>query len=152
MRLKHSLFVLPLAAMLAAGCGSTTIGPSDITVADLVGTWNITRFEYTKDGAPNTHVDLIADKGLTATAMVNANGTYTITETVAPITQTITGSFTVQNNTVVDTRTGLAAKNVAVTRSGNTLTYTDEDVTYDFDNNSGTPEENADLVMVWQKQ
>ena len=154
MKLKQTLYTLPLAvALVAGGCGSDTIGPADIQLQDLVGTWNVTKIEYTSDANRNTKRDLIADNGATGAITVNANGTYTYTLTApGPITQTTTGTFTVQNGAVIDSPTGQAPHTTSVTRTGDTITITDESVTFDFDGNAGTPPEAADVTIVWKKQ
>jgi VCBS repeat-containing protein len=151
MRLKHALHIIPLAAALAAGCGSDTIGPADLQLSDLVGTWTITKIEYTSDANRGTKRDLISDNGATGTITVNANGTYTYTLTApGPITQTTTGTFTVQNGVVLDNPTGQAQHTTVVSRSGDTVTITDESVNFDFDNNPDTPNA-ADVTIVWKK-
>ena len=153
MRVKHTIFALPLAAALAAGCGSDTIGPNELQLSDLVGTWTVTKVEYTSDANRNTKRDLIADLGATGTITVSANGTYTYTLTApGPITQTTTGTFTVQNGNVIDSPTGQTAHTTVVSRTGDTVTITDESVTFDFDNNPDTPPDAADVTIVWQKQ
>ncbi len=149
--LQRLTLVLPLVAALAAGCGSDTIGPSDLTIDDLVGTWTVTKLEYTSGQNGDTH-DLIHDDGATGTITVNANGTYTYTLTApGPITQTTTGTFTVQNGAVIDSPTGQAQHTTTVTRNGDTVTILDESVTFDFDGNPNTPPTEADLTTVWQK-
>jgi VCBS repeat-containing protein len=151
MRLKQALHLVPLAAAFAAGCGSDTIGPADLQLSDLVGTWNVTKIEYTSDANRGTKRDLIADNGATGTITVNANGSYTYTLTApGPITQTTTGTFTVQNGVVLDNPTGQAQHSTLVTRSGDTVTIIDETVTFDFDNNPDT-NNNADVTIVWKK-
>jgi VCBS repeat-containing protein len=153
MRVKHTIFALPLVAALAAGCGSDTIGPSDLQLSDLVGTWTVTKIEYTSDANRNTKRDLIADNGATGTITVSANGTYTYTLTApGPITQTTTGTFTVQNGNVIDSPTGQTPHTTVVSRTGDTVTIVDESVTFDFDNNSATPPTAADVTIVWKKQ
>ena len=152
MRLKHTLYLVPAVAALAAGCGSDTIGPNDLQLSDLVGTWTVTKIEYTSDANRGTKKDLIADNGATGTITVSANGTYTYTLTApGPITQTTTGTFTVQNGSVIDTPTGQAQHTTVVTRTGDTVTITDESVTFDFDNNASTPPTAADVTIVWKK-
>jgi hypothetical protein len=152
MRLKNALHLAPLVAALAAGCGSDTIGPADLQLSDLVGTWNVTKIEYTSDANRGTKRDLIADNGATGTITVNANGTYTYTLTApGPITQTTTGIFTVQNGVVLDNPTGQAQHTTVVSRTGDTITISDESVTFDFDNNAGTPPTAADVTIVWKK-
>jgi len=153
MRVKHTIFALPLVAVLAAGCGSDTIGPSQLQLSDLVGTWTVTKIEYTSDANRNTKRDLIADNGATGTITVSANGTYTYTLTApGPITQTTTGTFTVQNGNVIDSPTGQTPHTTVVSRTGDTVTIVDESVTFDFDNNSATPPTAADVTIVWKKQ
>lgn len=152
MRLKQILFALPVAAVLAAGCSSDTIGPNEITVNDMVGVWKITKIEYVADQG-GQKVDLIKDNNVSATITVLASGAYTETLTIPGVpATTITGTFTVQNNTIVNNQTGANARAVDVTRKGDTITFVDEGATFDFDNNQATPDTGADLTMIWQKQ
>lgn len=152
MRLKQILFALPVAAVLAAGCSSNTIGPNEITVNDMVGVWNITKIEYVADQGGNK-VDLIKDNHVAATITVLSSGAYTETISIPGVpATTITGNFTVQNNTIVNNQTGANARSVNVTRTGDTITFIDEGATFDFDSSPATPETGADLTMIWQKQ
>ncbi len=153
MRLKQMLFALPVAAILAAGCSSDTIGPNEITVNDLVGTWKITKIEYDADAPASNKVDLVSANNVNATITVLASGAYTETLTVPGLpSQTVTGNFTAQNGTIVNTQTGANPHSVSITRNGDTITFIDENATFDFDNNAATAETGADLTMTWQKQ
>jgi hypothetical protein len=146
------LFAATAAAALAA-CGDDTIGPSDLTQADLQGNWKVTSFEYTKDGDDSKHYDLVKDGGYNITAIVQANGAYTLTFNHAGVpTTTETGTITAAGGTVTLTRSGGAQPQAIndLTLEGNTLTFKDENQQYDFDNDNTA--EAADLQLVWEKQ
>lgn len=134
----------------AAACGDDEVGPGEWTIDDLEGTWVITQLEYTADDDEDQTFDVI-DEGTSGTITINGNGSYTLTLSApGPITSTTTGSFTIDDNgNVVDSN---ESGNLNITRSGDTITIRDESVTFDFDEDPETPEEGADLVMVWEKQ
>jgi hypothetical protein len=146
--LKLSALLLAL-GIGAAACGDDEVGPGEWTIEDLQGTWVITQLEYTADDDDETF-DVI-DEGTTGSIVINGNGNYTLTLSApGPITSTTTGTFTIDDDgNVVDSN---EAGNIDIMRSGDTITIRDESVTFDFDEDPETPEEGADLVMVWEKQ
>lgn len=138
---------LALSLTLAVGaCGSESVGPGEFTIADLEGAWTITRFEFTAD-ASDDEFDLIGD-GRTGRIVINPNGNYTMTFTAPGLTQTTTGTFTIDDEgNVVDSN---AIADIEVTREGDTITIRDENAEFDFDEDEDTPETAADLVVEWQ--
>ena len=147
--LKLSALLLAI-GLGAAACGDDEVGPGEWTIDDLVGTWVITQLEYTADDDNEQTFDVI-DEGTTGTIVINGNGNYTLTLSApGPITSTTTGTFTIDDNgNVVDSN---EAGNVNIARSGDTITIRDESVSFDFDEDPETPDEEADVVMVWEKQ
>ncbi|HEX6644732.1 MAG TPA: hypothetical protein VF037_08640 [Gemmatimonadales bacterium] len=136
-------------AIGVAACGDDEVGPGEWTIDDLQGTWTITQLEYTADDDPEETFDVI-DEGTTGTIVINGNGNYTLTlRAPGPITSTTTGTFTIdEEGNVVDSN---EAGTLNITRSGDTITIRDESVTFDFDDDPETADEQADLVMVWEK-
>lgn len=146
--------LLPIAATGALtigfvlGCGDSTEPQGDVTIADLVGTWNATSIVYT-DNATGQSVNAFLF-GARLQITVAANGTYTgsVTEPGgAP--QAITGTITVQGGTITitdDAAPGDAAVGT-FTLSGNTLTITAQD---EFDFGAGDVPATLVLVMVRQ--
>lgn len=147
--LKLTTLLLAL-GLGAAACGDDEVGPGEWTIDDLVGTWVITQLEYTADDDTDQTFDVI-EEGTTGTITINGNGNYTLTLSApGPITSTTTGTFTIDDEgNVVDSN---EAGDLDISRSGDTITIRDESVTFDFDEDPATPEEGADLVMVWEKQ
>ena len=147
--LKLATLLLAL-GLGAAACGDDEVGPGEWTIEDLQGTWVITQLEYTADDDNNETFDVI-DEGTTGTIVINGNGSYTLTLSApGPITNTQTGTFNIDDNgNVVDSN---EPGTLNISRSGDTITIRDESVTFDFDEDPETPEEGADLVMVWEKQ
>jgi hypothetical protein len=150
------LMLVPLALGLIAGCGDDTIGPGDLTLADLQGTWTVTKFEYTSDTDNDVTYDAITeDDGFAAVAVVDANGQYTITtdpKSPALPSRTETGTFAVNSNGVVDTRSGGPAVNARIEVTGNQLVYTTEEASFDFPEDEVDGDVNADFRMEWQRQ
>lgn len=136
-----------LALTVAAGaCGGDSVGPGEFTIADLEGTWTITRYEFTAD-ASDDEFDLIGD-GRTGRIVVTGNGNYTMTITAPGLSQTTTGTFTIDDEgNVVDSN---ATGDIVVNREGDTITIRDENAEFDFDEDDTTPEAAADLVAEWQ--
>jgi hypothetical protein len=145
-------FVIPAFAMLAAACGSDAVGPADITQADLQGNWNVSNYEYVKDGDTGKHYDLVKDGGYTISAVVQANGAYTLTFNHAGVpTTNETGVITVANGGVTLARAGQPAQPInTLSLDGSTLTMTDESAAFDF-GNTGTSQP-SDLHVTMQKQ
>jgi hypothetical protein len=143
---------LAMMAMVAVGC-SETIDPADITLQDLVGTWNATKVEYTPDGG-GAAFDLI-DNGGSATLTLSASGTLTGTFTFAGQSDEIDGTVSLANGRLTLTEPGEGGDPPEVTvfdvtLSGNTLTLTSDDVEFDF--NFDGENEPASVVIVGVKQ
>ena len=130
-------------------CSDSSVGPGEWTIDDLEGTWTITRFEYTADADPDDTFDAI-EEGQTGTFVINGNGNYTFTRTVQGLPPVIVnGTFTIDGNgNVVDSNEG---GTIDITRDGDTIIIHDESVVFDFDNNPGTPDEQADLLIEMDK-
>ena len=148
-RLLAAALAVPL-LLGAAACGDDEVGPGEWTIDDLVGTWVVTQLEYTADDDSDQTFDVI-EEGTTGTITINSNGNYTLTLSApGPITNTQTGTFTIdEEGNVVDSN---EPGDLDISRSGDTITIRDESVTFDFDEDPETPDEGADLVMVWEKQ
>ncbi len=141
------------AVLLVAGCSDgDSIGPDELTLADLQGTWRIEEAEYTADDGSDRY-DLVRDGGVSGTVTVSPSGAYTVSFAVPGAgTTTSTGTFTVRNGQVFDEETGGTAQPVTVSLSGDDLTYEAETVTFDFtpDDAGDLPTE-ADLRMRWRR-
>lgn len=138
------------AAVLLAGCGdSNAPGGGGVTINDLVGTWQITKWEYTSTANTSMKVDLKA-MGASATLTVQSSGAYTITGTFAGFPFSSSGTYAVQgNNIVVNEADGDGPQTVPFTLNGNTWTITGLSGDWDFDDD-GT-DDPATLLIVFTK-
>ncbi|NIM50706.1 MAG: hypothetical protein GTN62_10175 [Gemmatimonadales bacterium] len=155
MRLSRVISLAALVAGPAVGCGDSA-GPAGVTMADLVGTWSMTRLQWTEIGGASRVFDFIANGG-TMTVMVAADGSVTGSGSFAltgPFT--LSGSLALQVDTIMldlqaqadnpgaPTLTFPTAFSFAL--SGNTLTLTNTSTVFDFGfDGSG---EAATLLMV----
>jgi len=136
-----------LAALCAASVAcsdSTGSNGDDLTIADLVGTWNITQWEYTRKANGET-LDLMALPGATATIVIESNGRYTV-EAFAPGMGDLedAGTLDVSSDPMTATPDGEDPEIVVITLSGNTFTLYQDDASNDF----GAGEEPASLELV----
>lgn len=144
------LRAMSLAAVtaFAAGCDNTT----GITVDDLVGTWNATKFEYTSAASSAIKFDMIQNGGgLTIT--VSAGGAYSGTVTLPGGlgTDNISGTFTiVDDTTLTRAETGETPENYNFSLVGDTFTFTDTTEEFDFDFDG--VDEDATLTVVLVRQ
>lgn len=119
-------------------------GATDITVENLLGTWNATAYVYSQVNG-SEQVDLIASDGASFTMTVEADGTTTSSfDNGQGSTSTDSGSFNVEGTT-------LTLGGVAYTASlnGDRLTLTADGLQYDVDGD-GTEEE-ATLTITLQR-
>jgi hypothetical protein len=98
---KLSAFVI--LAAVAAGCSDST-APEDVTLADLVGTWNATRATFDEVAGDGTF-DLIPDiPGVTVTLTIASSGAYTVTVSMPGESPEMeTGTATVANGVITVT-------------------------------------------------
>jgi hypothetical protein len=163
MRSAPKLWLLSLVVVAALGCSDddpsgpgdpgspgNPAGPGELTQADLVGTWNITRLHFQEDAPGDREYDEIADGGLTATMTIDADGDYVLVMTSGEEQETSTGNFEVTDEGVIETSDNEEAQSWEFTLEGNTLTGENTDAEFDFDL-EGNEEEAADLSVTLQK-
>ena len=150
----HVRRIPPLAVLVTLGmgvaCGDSN-APDPLTLENLVGSWRATQFLFTQQSDPSTFFDLIQNSG-TVTITISANGTYVGQQSAFGSTETSSGTITVSSRfvTLTDDDEPGDPTQFAATLTGNTLTLTSSDFTFDFDFN-GT-EEPATLTAVFQRQ
>ncbi len=153
MRGTAKAWLLPVALVAALACGddsSDPLGPGSLTQAHLVGTWNITRLEYSEHAPGTREFDEIADGGASATITIQANGDYTVVITVGTDEETNTGNFEVTDEGVIDTSEGEQEPGVwEFILNGNTLSGENTDGGHDFEDD-GT-EESVDVHVTLVK-
>lgn len=147
MRLLRIAVTGALAIGFAMGCSDSNEPQTNVTIADLVGTWNATSIVYT-DNATDQSINAYA-LGARLQITVAADGSYTgsLTEPFgAP--QAISGTIIIQGNTITITDDAAPGDNAVgtFTLAGNTLTITAQDE-FDF----GAGDVPATLALVMQR-
>lgn len=147
---------LPPAALLVAavtlGCGDDGTGPG-VNLADLVGTWTATQFEFTNRADRSQKVDIIPQGGaLTFTILPDGRYIFDLQlpfPGVAP--ERSRGQVRVQGNRIVldDNNPEVPDLDGTVSLSGDILTVTADNVPFDFDLD-GT-NELASIVLVLRR-
>ena len=123
MKLVRSGLVAAGLAFLGA-CG----GATDITVANLEGTWDATAYVYTNLADSSDTVDIVIVHGATMVLVVQANGTTTSTFNDGQgNTSSDGGAFTATDMTIT-----LAGVTYPASLDGNRLTLTSDNGQYDF--------------------
>jgi hypothetical protein len=148
MRLPRLFTAAALAAAMAVACSDST-APTEVALADLVGSWDATSAVFTPV-AGGTGVDVV-DLGFGFSMVINAEGGY-----VATLTDPIEGddielgTLTVANGVITFTPTGEDSYTMDIVNfDGNTLTVRDDDESFDFDDDD--VEEDAVLTVVLEK-
>ena len=118
--------------------------PTGVEPANLAGTWTATAIVFTSIANPTLSVDEVAD-GATMTIVLSADGTYTLTFVFpGEENENEMGTYTVSGSTLTITPTGGTQETMGVSRNGDTMTLTLDDI-YDFDGDQ--VEEDATLVV-----
>ena len=71
-------WIFASALLSACGDGGGT-GPNVDAIADLAGTWTITRWEYSLDSDPSLTADWVALIGLTGGLTIRPDGSFSVT-------------------------------------------------------------------------
>jgi len=150
---SHRLLPLSLALALGAALAcSDSNGTSNVTLADLAGTWDATQFTLTNPADGSQSVDLIGMGG-SFTLTINASGAFSGTQTILGTTDTFSGTIQLSGNhsmSLVDAANPSDITDVTYTLSGDHLVITSSDLTWDW-NNDGT-DEAANLSAALQRQ
>ena len=142
-----------LAAALALGVGvaCSDNGTDNVTIADLVGTWNATTFIITNPHGVQS-VDLVGMGG-SFTLTVMANGSFTGQQDLLGQVDNFGGTIVLTGNhtmTLVDAVNPADETDLTFTLTGNQMALTSSDITFDWDGD--TIEEPAELEAVLQRQ
>jgi hypothetical protein len=133
--------------------------PKVLTVGDLAGTWEVTKYEVTHDTIPQMSLDFI-QLGATITITAQATGLFSGTAVMVlpgdtePTTIPFAGNFAVDDETITATFTPeippyFTSFSGPYEYDGNKITITDEDATFDFDGDE--QEDPAVAVVVIEK-
>src|SRR5512141_2872695 len=88
-----------LVAMACSGGGSTSS-------SDLVGTWNVTKYELVSTASPATKVELISI-GASSTVVLKSDGTYQMTmKTPGQPDENITGTWSASSDILTTKQIG----------------------------------------------
>lgn len=138
--------VLAVALGLALGCGEDEGG---ITVADLVGTWTATKFEFTNRANPAQKIDLVPF-GLSFTLVVAPGGRYTMTMSFPGQPGEVEqGVVSVAGDSIcVDPDGPEGQECMAFTLAGDTLTVTGDG---EFDFNGDGVDDPAVMLLVLRR-
>ncbi len=151
MKRMRIVSVLAAAAVTVTAACSESNGVDDLTLADLVGTWNATQFVLTNQSNASQSFDLIQNGG-SFTITVAANGTFTGQQSLLGFVDAFAGTVTISGNvlTLTDSEDPTDVTEIVASLSGNTLTLTSSDLAFDFDFDD--VDEAADLLAVlrWQ--
>lgn len=139
MGLRQAIAVGILSAAVAVACGDDG-GPGDnITIDDLVGTWNATTVTYTSQADGSKRVDLIAGDGR-ASLTISSDGRYTFVLAPALEAPEISSGFAVIESGFLlvqnVTEPGVTVA-FAMTVTNGTLGLVTNEVEYDFDGGDG---------------
>jgi hypothetical protein len=150
---KLSAFVM--LAAVAVGCSDST-APADVTLADLVGTWNATRATFDEVAGDGTF-DAIPDiPGVSMSITIASSGAFTISMAVpgeAPEVET--GTLTVANGVITLTPSAPLEDPYAIdilSLSGDDMTVFFDDEEWDFTDDSVDNETAATLTVVLRRQ
>jgi len=119
---------------MLASCSKNTSEPEDISpVAPLVGTWDMSESKVISKNDPGTFVDLMEFFEFSVTIVVQPNGDFTVSFTMAGATiSTEAGRFA--NMEDFEEQMTQGDPDNTVTIEGNTITVTRDNQTYDFGN------------------
>ncbi len=137
-------------AVSLVGCGDD--GPSAPPAETLVGTWSATAVDLVSVANAAVRVDLVDDYGATLTLTLTANDAFTMVLDYPDAgpggpwggDATVTGTWSSTDVLTLQT-TPTSQWQFETVLSGNTLTLTEADTSFDFDGD-GTPED-ADFGM-----
>lgn len=152
MQVRRTLCSLAVVALLAAGCGADELGPGELELTDLEGTWTIEKAEYTSDDE-SERFDLIEDLDATGTAIVANSGAYQIEyHTTANFSLTENGTIELADDAVFMTAIGGPRQQVDARLKGDELTIRNDVVRFDFDGTGPDSDQDAVLELVLKRQ
>jgi hypothetical protein len=142
MGLRQAIAVGILSATVTVACGDDGGPGGNITIVDLVGTWNATTVTYTSQADGSKRVDLIAGDGR-ATLTISSDGRYTFALAPALGAPEVSSGFAVIESGFLllqnVTEPGVTVA-FAMTVTNGTLGLVTDEVEYDFDgNDEGEP-------------
>ena len=132
--MKRILGVLSLVFVVAACSDSdTSMGPDEITLADLVGSWTASSHVYANNANPGEAFDLIAAGGETRTTVLHNGGARTWI-TFGTFSDEWDAQLSISGNTLTSdpVEASRQVRTWALSLAGNLLTLTDATSSFDF--------------------
>jgi hypothetical protein len=141
-------------AAVAVGC-SDSVAPEDVTLADLVGTWNATAVTFEPVGG-GEGIEVVGELGAALSFTIAASGAYTVTVTAPQEQPQInSGTMTVANGVITATSTGPGEDPgflEILAFSGDNLTLFSEDEDFDFTDDQIDNPTPATMTMVMVRE
>ncbi len=148
--MKTSSLGIALLASVAVGCSDSAAGPGPATPADLVGQWVASSYTVTSVADTSLSADIFA-MGLTITITFTETTYVGVAVFPGDPTENFSGTYTIEGQTLILNETGqLEPETMTYSLSGNVLTLSGDDDSYDFDGDG--QEELATFVMAMDKQ
>jgi hypothetical protein len=147
MKLRH-LTTSALALILMAACTDATSG-TGVAPDDIAGTWTATSLIFTSVADNTVSLDEVTD-GTVVTLVLRADGTYTFTFVSDLENENETGTYTVSGTSLTVTAvtpTPLDPETMTISRVGDTMTLTLDDI-YDFTPDDTVDEEEAATMVI----
>jgi hypothetical protein len=132
-----------LVAVLLSGCGdSSPAEPDGITIADLVGSWSASSVLFTNQANPSQQFDIIALGGELRVTVLQSGGARTWLD-VGDVSDEWDAALTLSGTQLTSTpvESTRPTRHYAIELSGNVLTMTSTDASFDFtlSGATGTP-------------
>lgn len=144
---------LPITAALVAvvACSDST-GPSELSVARLVGTWDLTRLELVRVADQSVAQNLKADYGLQAIMAIRSGGTGTLVFWASDQSRD-SSEFTIalRGDTVFYNADNSSSFTARVTLTGRTMTWLAVE-SYETSFDGGATQEEVLERDVWQRR
>jgi hypothetical protein len=144
------LSVAILAALTVTACADIS-GPSRLSLAQLAGTWNLSRLEMVLASDTSVHQDVKASYGIRATLTINRDGSAVlVAEAQGQPSMTLSATITLRGDTLTYETEGSTFETV-IRLTGRTMTWLAVQTSlWDMDGD-GTPEDVFERD-VWQRQ
>lgn len=139
-----------LGALTVIACSDST-GPSKLSIAQLTGTWNLSRLDMVLASDTSVRQDVLGTLGLSARLTLNSDGSaLLVVEAPGQPTMSVSATITLHGDTLAYATNGSTYES-RVSLAGRTMTWLALETTlWDLDGD-GTPE-NVFERDVWQRQ
>ena len=100
--MSKAAWAIVCAVVLAAACDGddSVTGSEGVTIADLVGTWTVEIWEYSRASDTGEKADWVVTKGLSGTLNVGSDGSFTVTPALDFGAGSDDGHLTVQGDSI----------------------------------------------------